>query len=134
MAHSLASDRRSTEGNIVSNGFQKDDAVRCWQASIAAVDDKVLAAECGMSRGYFSKVSSGQQGDLFDLAARLPAHRASIRADFFGRLAELERVNPLDLAAEQLTAAATRWLRLRSEFPLRMAKADLGDRREKQSA
>jgi hypothetical protein len=119
------------EGASVANDFQeKDVAVRCWTATLAhaGVDDKVLADECGMSRGYFSKISSGQQGDLLNLIYLVGRRRPELRREFVARLAEQEDTDLLTQAAEQLTSAAIRFLRLRGivlpAAPLKMAKAD----------
>lgn len=119
-----------TEGNEVSTSFQrdKDRAVRCWQETVTAsgLDDKVLASEVGMTKGYYSKVANGEQGDLLGLVYRLPKERAAMRADFFARLAEVERIDVVTLAAETLVAAAIRFLKVRGDMasaPMRMAKA-----------
>lgn len=117
MANSLSNATLETEGNEVATGFQadKDRAVRCWIEAVDAsgLDDKVLAIECGMSKGYYSKVAAGEQGDLLGLVYRLPKERASLRADFFARLAAAERVDLESAAAEQLIVAAVRFLSAR---------------------
>ena len=89
----------------------KSAAVACLEAAIAArgVPRKVLADQAGMSEANFSKVANGRQGDLFDLVYALPA---DLRADFFCRLAESERLEPEARAAEQLILAAARFLRV----------------------
>lgn len=130
----------ATEGNEVSTGFQareKADAVRCWQQAVDAsgLDDKVLAADAGMSKGYYSKVSSGEQGDLLGLVYRLGVIHPDLRHDFICRLAEIEMADPLQRAAEQLARASMRFLMLRGEhLPLRMAKATTADRKQRRSA
>lgn len=85
------------------------------------VPRKALAIECGMSEGYFSKVVSGQQGDVVALLYKL---RPSIRGEFYRRMAALEHADPIDVAAEQLVFAAVQFLRLRG-VKARMAKAVL---------
>lgn len=127
MGNKVATVDLETEGNEVSTSFHRDTAVRCFREALDAsgVDDKVLADECGMSRGYFSKRASGQQGSLFDLAYQLPARRASIRADFFSRLAEQENLDPVTQAAEQAVMAALRLIRVCQRGSSRMAKAGL---------
>lgn len=125
-----------TEANEVATGFQADkaDAVRCWQQAVDAsgLDDKVLAADARMSKGYYSKVASGEQGDLLGLVYRLGEKHPDLRHDFFCRLAELEMADPLDRAAEQLVRASVRFLRLRGErLPLRMANATAADRKRR---
>ena len=102
----------------------KSAAVACLEAAIAAhgVPRKVLADEVGMSEGHFSKVANGRQGDLLDLAYALPA---ALRADFFARLAESERLDPEAVAAVQLLYAAARFLRL-ARVPTRAIDAAVG--------
>lgn len=105
------------EGNAVSIDFRPDDkaaAVRCWQQTLArsGVDDRVLAAELGMSSGHFSKISTGVQGDLLGLIFRVGARRPELRRDFVARLAEREHVDPKVVAAEDLVITAMRFLKL----------------------
>lgn len=97
----------------------KSVAVECLAAAIdgSQVPRKVLASKCGMSEGNFSKIARAEQGDLFGLVYLLPS---PIRKDFVRRLAEVEGADPIELAAEQLTAAALRFLRLRG-IPLKAA-------------
>lgn len=129
MAATIPTRLPEIEGNEVSTSFQVADkrvAIVCWQQAVdaAGVDDKVLADDCGISRGYYSKVASGQQGDLLDLAYRLPVKHAAIRADWFRRMSESEQIDPVEHAAEQVAAAAIRFLRLRARVgALRMAKS-----------
>lgn len=80
---------------------------------------------CGMSESNFSKVANGTQGDFWALVYKLPG---DIRADFFERLHETERVDALALAMEQMHAAMFRVLRLTGvaslpEKATQMAKA-----------
>jgi hypothetical protein len=105
----------------------KADAVQIWAEVTRHIDDKVLAAEVSMSRGYYSRVANGQQGDLLDLAYRLPAKHAGIRAAFFARLAEAEARDPFGVAVEELVIVALRVLRMAqtSAGRQRMAKAGL---------
>lgn len=108
-----------TEGNSV--------AVRCLNEVLDAsgVQDKVLAAECGYSRSRFSKIASGQSGNLLDLVYRLPPHRAALRAQFFAKLSEHESFDPVISAAEQLMTSAARFMRLAAATGIRprMVKA-----------
>lgn len=119
----------ATEGNKVSTGFHlghKATAVRCWRDAVdaAGIDDKVLAADAHMSRGHYSKIATGQQGDLLGLVDKLGEHHPALREDFFARLTEAENIDPVQSAAEQLVLAATRFLRLSaSSIPKRMARA-----------
>ena len=118
MPGSVATHAAAMEGNPVSTGFQHDKvvAVRCWQevlqlARAAGVDDEMLAAEAGMSAGYFSKVSSGQQGDLLGLSYRLRVKRPELHRAFISRLAAHEAVaNPLIVAVDEMMSAAQRVL------------------------
>ncbi len=121
-----------TEGNLIDGScHEKEAAVQCWTLTLehGGVADKVLADECGMSRGYFSKISSGQQGDLLNLIYIVGRKRPELRREFIARLAEQEDTDLLTQAAEQLTTAAIRFLRLRGiVLPVRasrMAKATL---------
>lgn len=116
-----------TEVEKVGRSFHEDKAraVRCWleAVSVCGVDDKVLAAECQVSKSHFSKISNGD-GDLLSLVYRLPMpDRKSLRDDFFARLAEAERVDLETITAEQLALAAIRFLRVRGSA--RMLKADV---------
>lgn len=108
----------STEGNEVSSGFQvadKDVAVRIWRDVVehSGVDDKVLALECGISRSYFSKISSGEQGCLLALVYSVGQQRPELRREFLARLAEHDGLDLEAVAAEQLAVSALRYLRLR---------------------
>jgi transcriptional regulator with XRE-family HTH domain len=104
-------------------------AIDCLAAAIdgSLVPRKVLADECGMSEGYFSKVARGEQGDFLGLVYRL---RADIRRDFAQRLAAAESADPEELAAEQLAAAAIQFLKLRG-VAIRMARANDQNRKRK---
>jgi hypothetical protein len=131
-----------TEGNEVSTGFLDSDktvAVRCWLEAIAAtgLDDKVLADEARVSRGYFSKISNGGQGDLLGLVYRVGRKRPELRLDFLCRLAEAEGADPVAIAAQHLAAAALRFLTLRARLPERIGrgvKTELLNRDEAASA
>jgi hypothetical protein len=117
----------ATEGNRSADDFQsspdvaspgKPLAIRCLNAAIEAfivprnLSRAQLAEDlCGYTEGNFSKVANGQQGDFWALVYKLPA---DVRADFYDRLAETERVDPLLLAMEQLQAALLRVVRLTS--------------------
>jgi len=101
--------------------------VQLWQDVSAAVAGKVLAAECGWSEAHYSKVAHGVQGDLMELLARLPAHRANLRADFFLRLTEAEGVHPIVIAAEEAIAAVSRFLRYAVAFGLQPAADVVSD-------
>lgn len=136
MPNTLRDSAVENEGMVDSSSFQgvtKADAVRCLQAAIesfmAARDltQQALAEDiCGVSQGYFSKVTRGEQGDFFGFVyGKLPG---DIRQDFIERLAELERLDPFALALEQLLVAAFRVIRTtkRQRLPVRadhMAKA-----------
>lgn len=128
---SVATAEVETEGNKVSTSFhlpQKTTAIRCWEAAVGAarLDDKVLAADARVSRGHYSKIASGSQGDLLGLIYRIGAKRPSLLKDFIVRLAEAEAVDPRAAAAEQLALAALRYLHVNGiALPLRMAKADV---------
>jgi AraC-like DNA-binding protein len=130
----VASSKLETEGNEVATGFQSDGktaAVCCWLKAVerSGISDKVLAADARMSRGHFSKVSNGVQGDLLSLVYRVGRKHPELRLDFFCRLAEAEGADPIVMAAQQLAAAALRFLTLRSRtLPTRadrVAKAGL---------
>jgi hypothetical protein len=123
-------DADETDRAEVASGFQhveKRVALRIWYEVTAAIDDKVLADDCGVSRSYYSKVASGAQGDLLDLVYRVGKKRPELRREFFVRLAEHEGVDPVSAAAEQMVVAALRFLRLRGlrVVKSRMAKAAL---------
>jgi hypothetical protein len=96
--------------------FTKDVAIRIWQDVSAGIPGKVLGPECGWSEAHYSKVANGRQGDLMELLARLPAHRANLRAAFFLRLAESEQAHPLTLAGDAVVEAITRFLKLMVAF------------------
>ena len=129
----VAGPRVESEGNEVSSGFQDDKsvAVRCWRDAIdrSGIDDNVLAKDARVSASYFSKVSSGEQGDLLGLAYRVGRKHPEIRLDFLLTLAEEEGADPLVVAAQQLASAALRFLTIRSRtLPARadrVAKASL---------
>lgn len=108
-----------TIGNGSDSRFQsvtKADAVRCLQAAIESflaargMSRQQLAEDiCGVSAGYFSKITNGDQGDFFGFVyGKVPGE---IRQDFIERLAELERLDPFALALEQLMVAAFRVIR-----------------------
>lgn len=131
-----------TVGNGSATGFHsatKADAVRCLQAAIesflvARHKSREWLAEdiCGMSTGYFSKVTNGEQGDFFGLVyGKLPGE---IRQDFIERLAELERLDPFALALEQLMVAAFRVIRTGRTMPVRanrMARASMSEKQRR---
>lgn len=106
------------EGEEVATGFHVDDnavPVRCWKqvTDTSGVADKVLADECEMSRGHYSKVASGAQGDLLGLVYRVGKRRPGMRRAFIALLAEHEGVDPVTAAAEHLLEATVRFLRVR---------------------
>lgn len=121
MPPTLPKPELETEGNGSATSFQnavsKADAVRCLAAAIESFTaarnlsrDQLAEDICGMSKGYFSKVINGEQGDFFGLVyGKLPG---DIRQDFIERLAELERLDPFALALEQLMVAAFRVIRV----------------------
>jgi hypothetical protein len=123
-------DEGELDGATVAGSFQDVDkrvAVRIWYDVTAAIDDKELAYDCGLSRSYYSKIASGEQGDLLGLVYRVGKKRPELRREFFVRLAEHEGVDPVSAAAEQMVVAALRFLRLRGlrVVKSRMAKAAL---------
>lgn len=134
MRTKVATGEVATEGNKVSTSFHlghKATAVRCWQAAVDAtgIDDKVLAADARMTPSHFSKVATGQQGDLLGLVDKLGEKHPTLRDDFFARLTEAQSIDPVQSAAEQLVLAATRFLRLSaSASQKRMATATLAIR------
>ena len=110
--------QRATDSQPVATNFTRERAVQIWLEVSAAVPGKVLAPECGWSEAHYSKVANGHQGDLMELLARLPAHRANLRADFFLRLTEAEGVHPIVIAAEEAIKAVSRFLRYATAFGL----------------
>lgn len=124
----------ATEGNKVATSFQgKAAMVKCWQDLVdeSGLQDKVLAAAAGCSKGQYSKVASGQQGDLLGLICAVGEKHPHLKREFFARCAELECIDPLAWAAEQIAKASLRFLRLRGEVPRRMAKAHVADRKKR---
>lgn len=115
----------ATEGKGSDGRFQRPVGVETHGKSIAiaclsAALESFIAARnlsraqlaedlCGMSESNFSKVANGTQGDFWALVYKLPG---DIRADFYERLHETERVDALSLAMEQLNAAMFRVMRL----------------------
>lgn len=142
MSRTVSSAALATQGNEPATGCHTDTEMETDGKAVAigflnevieesGVQRKVLAAECKWSEGQFSKVASGQQGDLFELVYRLPAHRAAIRAAFFGRLIQSEQRDAISDATEQLAIAAIRWFRAARAVRAmparsRMAKAEPG--------
>lgn len=127
----------ATEGNVVSTSFHEREAVlRCWREVVetCGIQEQLLADAAGMSKGYFSKVSSGQQGDLLGMILLVGRTYPDLRRAFIAGIAEIEGADPLTQAAEQLAKAAMRFVRLQSESgPFRMAKAS-GHERKRRSA
>lgn len=130
MSNTMNDSQVETIGNGSASGFHgttKADAVRCLQAAIESFlaarsmsRDQLAEDICGMSAGYFSKVSNGEQGDFFGLVyGKLPGE---IRQDFVERLAELERLDPFALALEQLMVAAFRVIRTGRTMPARASR------------
>ncbi len=118
------------EGISVST-IRKEDAVRLWRGIVATYREQggkesALADAVLMSPGNFSKVSSGQQGDLLGMVLELGKTYPALRRDFLLGLAELEAADPLTLAGERLTQAAIDFLLVQAEIiPKRMAHATL---------
>jgi hypothetical protein len=132
MGRTVPARQTATEGNEVANTFHRDDkdaAVEIWRDVVehAGVDDGILAKECQVSAGYFSKVASGAQGCLLALVYRVGRKRPELRREFLARLAEREGLDLADIAAEQLAITAIRFLRARRRtFPRpTMAKASV---------
>jgi hypothetical protein len=127
-ANAVATPRNDPADRFHRSGDVETAGKSCAFDCLCAVVDgcgtprKALAEDCGLSESYFSKVISGKQGDVFALLDKRPMR--DIRAEWYRRLSELEHTDPVDAAAEQLTLAALRWLRLRAGRP-RMAKASL---------
>ena len=139
MPNTVATGVLATEGNELSTSFHagKASAVRCWREAVDAsgLDDKVLAADAGMSAGYYSKVASGEQGDLLGLVYRLGAQHPELRRDFICRLAEFEMADPFLRAVQDLHKATMRVMVLSGErVPMRMARATVPDRPERKTA
>lgn len=122
----------ATEGNRVSIGFQKEAAVRCWRQTVehCGFQEQELADAAGVSKGYFSKVSSGQQGDLLGLIFQVGEKLPAVRRDFVSRLAEQEQIDLVSHAAEQAALAAIRLIRV-VRGRTRPAKAQLNARGER---
>lgn len=141
MNRSISSVPVATEGKGNADGFQpscglerpgKSVAIGCLNGAIESFIQPLQMSRaqfaetfCGMGEANFSKVVNGNQGDFWALVYKLPS---DIRADFFGRLHESEHIDPLELATEQLKAAAERFLRLTAAAQLpgqasHMAKA-----------
>lgn len=139
MANNISAQPVETEGNGSAERFQsvtKADVVRCLQAAIESFlvargmsRDQLAEDICGISAGYFSKITNCDQGDFWGLVyGKLPGE---IRQDFLERLVELERLDPFALALEQLLIAAARMIRLGRMHQLparadRMANAQAG--------
>jgi hypothetical protein len=126
IVHSNALDREEPRG---SSRVQ----FHIWAELTAGIDHKVLADELGVSRGYYSKVARGEQGDLLELLFRLPPHRAPLRASFFVRLAEAEACDPIVSAWEDAERAVSRFLRL-CAVKFQPAKANLVEQSERRRA
>lgn len=137
MASIFSGSSLATEGNKVSSSFQgKAAIVKCWNTVTeeSGLQDKELAGAAGCSKGQYSKVASGQQGDLLGLICSVAEKYPELKREFIARIAEQELIDPLALAAEQIAKASLRFLRLRGEGPRRMAKAHHTAERKKQFA
>lgn len=127
MANSLAAALVATEGNTVASGFQVDaDArrhARFWADVIDAahLQDKDVSDLLGWSKGYYSKVASGQQGDLLGMVFQVGQQRPDLRRAFIAKLSDFEQLDPIAVAAEQAAIAAIRLVRACRAS--RMAKA-----------
>jgi len=131
----MRNDPVATEGNEVASSFHdREAAIRCWRHIVenSGLQDKELADAAGMTPSYFSKVSAGVQGDLLGMVVQIGHTYPALRRRFIVGLAVIEGADPLAEAAEQLIAAASRFLRLQTEtFPMRMARASLtADRKQ----
>jgi len=125
----ITAQRRASDSQQVASDFTKQRAVELWLEVSAGVPGKVLAPECGWSEAHYSKVAHGLQGDLMELLARLPAHRANLRADFFLRLTEAEGVHPIVIAAEEAIKAVSRFLRYATAFGLQPVASEDDERK-----
>lgn len=115
-------------------------AIACLAAAIESfiaahrMSRATLAEDlCGIPEANFSKIANGVQGDFWWLVYKLPG---DIRSDFFDRLRETERVDPLKVA-ERLIATAFQLLRvtgLRLPEQARMAHAGLRERQQRKRA
>ncbi len=134
----------SAEGKTVSS-VRKDDAVRLWQEIVrtSGIKESVLAdavpsasPKQSMSPGYFSKVSSGQQGDLLGLVLALGETYPDLRRDFLLGLADLEEADARMRAAQQLTQAAMDFLLVHADAlpKKRMARAGLSVQASRRTA
>jgi hypothetical protein len=103
--------------------------LKCWRDLVDTCghQEKVLADAAGMTASYFSKVSSGQQGDLLGMVLRVGMTFPALSRAFIAGLQEIEGTDPVVLAAEQLANAAVRFLKLQSEVQIRMVRANLSD-------
>ncbi len=128
----------SAEGNTVATSSRKDDAVRLWRELVDTCGEKeeVLARTLGVSKSYFSKVSSGQQGDLLGLVLALGETYPSLRRDFLLGLADLEEADARMRAAQQLTQAAMDFLLVHADAlpKKRMARAGLSVQASRRTA
>lgn len=147
MSSSISQRHGATEGNKTDDRFQADArlerdgksvAIACLSAAIesfiAARDwSRAQLAEdiCGIPEANFSKITNGHQGDFWGLVYKLPA---DVRADFYERLHESERVNPMAVA-EQLIATAFQLLRVTGHgLPVHashMAKVAIAERKKR---
>lgn len=148
MGASLPSTSAATVGNkpdescraeAASERLGKKVAIACLSAAIesfiAARDwSRAQLAEdiCGMTESNFSKTANGGYGDFWALVYKLPA---DIRADFFERLHESERVDPAHVA-EQLILVALQLVRVAGiDLPtrLQMARAGIDQQQRKRA-
>jgi hypothetical protein len=127
MANSFARADVATEGNGVATSFQVDADTRrharFWTDVVegAHLQDKDLADLLGWSKGYYSKVASGQQGDLLGMVFQVGLQRPDLRRAFIAKLSDFEQLDPVAVAAEQAAIAAIRLVRACRAS--RMAKA-----------
>jgi hypothetical protein len=145
MTTTLNGSGMAPEGNRSADGFQarrdvetvgKTVAIACLQGAIESflagrnLSRAQLAEDvCGMSEGNFSKVSNGVQGDFWELVYKLPG---DIRADFFQRLHESERIDPILAATTHLITAACRFLQV-AGVSKPMAKAHVPERKQRRA-
>jgi hypothetical protein len=122
-ARSLDREPLASDGKATASAG-KPDALQLLNDAInqSGVQRKVLATDCGLSESQFSRLTSGAQGFPIPLLDKLPD---AIRADWLNRMESRDQQDVLALAAEQLTIAAVRWLRLVGGMRKRMAKAGL---------
>lgn len=129
MSNSVNDHELSSEGNEVASCFH-DRKQALWRDIVdtSGLQEKVIADAAKMTPSYFSKVSSGQQGDMLGMVIVIGETFPHLRRAFIIGLADIEGSDPMVYAAEQLAIAALRFMRVHgAAFPKRMARASLPD-------